>query len=175
MPAGDEVAQAHEIGKLKSEVHTLNSLVKTLFEKLDAIIERMQAKPIGIGAIIGVIASLMGIFALLFGTVIYISNNSNAPLATEIKARGIAQNEINAQVVASLAALQNSVATTNSSIQLANKEMTSIKNIAKSNESTLEWIIFQKEFPTQIAVLKEKVEYLERKSHLHHSMSGIVK
>lgn len=175
MPDGEEIAQAHEIGKLKSEVHTLNSLVKTLFEKLDAIIERMQAKPMGIGIIISLIASLMGIFALLFGTVIYISNNSNAPLTTEMKTHRVAQNEINAQVVAALTALQNSVSATNSSIQLTNKEMLSIKNIAVSNESTLEWMIFQEKYPMKFAVLQEKVKNLEKDSHLHKSMNGIIK
>ncbi len=117
----------------------------------------------------------MAIFALLFGTVIYIANNSNAPLATEMKTRRIAQNEINAQVVSALTALQTSVSNTNSSIQLTNKEMSSIKNIAKSNESTLEWMIFTKELPTKLSVLQQKVKNLEEKSHLHPSMGGVIK
>jgi len=159
-----DLDQAHEIGKLKSEVHTLNTLVSKLFEKFDNYIEKSQSQPLTIAQIIGAVVGLLTIFALMFGTVIYIVNSSNAPILAN-----------NAQLATLIANQQISTQKNSNLIQLTNKELLSIKNSSESNENTLDWIIFQKEFPMQLAVLQEKVKVLESKTHLHPNMDGVIK
>ena len=159
-----DLDQAHEIGKLKSEVHTLNTLVSKLFEKFDNYIEKSQSQPLTIAQIIGAVVGLLTIFALMFGTVIYIVNSSNAPILTN-----------NAQLATLMANQQTSIQQNSNLIQLTNKEILSLKNSSESNENTLDWIIFQKEFPMKLAVLQEKVKVLESKTHLHPNMNGVIK
>ena len=78
----EKLDHSHEIGMLKSEVHTLNTLVSKLFEKFDSYVEKSQPKAMGVVGYIGIAVSMLSILALLFGSVIYISNSSNAPIIT---------------------------------------------------------------------------------------------
>ena len=159
MAKEEELKQAEIIGKVVAEVHTLNTLVKTLFEKFDTYVERNQPQTIGVGGYLAIGLSMLTILALLFGSVIYIINSANAPI--------IAQT---AQLATIAQTQQASIQHNTSFIQLTNKEVAGIKNMAISNESTLEWIIFQENLPKQIAVLQGKVTALEEKIHLHPNM-----
>ena len=150
MPKEDELEQAKEIGQIKAEVHTLNTLVTKLFEKFDAFVEKIQPKQIGIGAIIGIVASGMGIFALLFSTVIYITNSANGPLVTQMTQM--------AQVMSSMQA--NMIQYSNQG-QLLSRDMSGIEKSVKNNEDTLQWIIFQENIPKQVTETQGRLNTLE--------------
>lgn len=155
----EDTGYAEEIGSLKSEVHTLNTLVTTLFEKVEALFERIQPKPMGLAGYVGMAASMMAILALLFGVVIFMITSSTAPLTTQ-----------NAQITSILQKMQSDMSVLSNQNQLTNKEVAGIKNMAISNESTLEWLIFQENLPKQLTTLQERVHSLEDKAHLHPSM-----
>ena len=150
MPNGDELEQAHEIGKLKSEVHTLNTLVSKLFEKFDSYIEKNQPKPIGVAGYIGIALSTLSILALIFGSMIYMTNSANAPLSTQMS-----------QIVQAISAIQNSTMQTANQGQLISKEITGLAKSVDSNEETLRWIIFRENLPKQITEAQGRLNTLE--------------
>ena len=80
----DKTEHAKEIGQLQSEVHTLNTLVTKLFEKFDILVERLQPKAMSAAGYIGIAVSILSILAILFGSVMYITNSSNAPLVAQM-------------------------------------------------------------------------------------------
>jgi len=150
MPNGDELEQAEELGKIKAEVHTLNTLVKAHFTKFDAYIEKNQPKPMGVAGYIGIAVSIMGIFTLLFGSVMYITNSANAPI--------IAQTT---QMTQALATIQSNSMQNSNQNQLTRIEMSGVKKSVNSNEETLQWIIFQENLPKQITETQGRINTLE--------------
>lgn len=157
MGADEELAYSQELGAIKGEVHSMkgevNSIkgsVNKLFEKFDLFVEKMQPKQMGIPAIVGLLAAVLGIFALLFGSVIYITNSSNAPLYAQ-----------NAQIVATLQAMQNSSQHNTNLVQLASKDISGLSNKVSSNEETLRWMIFEENIPKKLTSLKGEVNTLK--------------
>ena len=148
--AADKIEQAQIIGKIESEVHTLNTLVKTLFKKFDDYVEKSQPKQIGIAGYVGLAVSIMGIFALLFGSVIYITNSSNAPVVAQMT-----------QMTQVLATIQNNTMQNANQGQLLSKELSGIEKSVDSNEETLRWIIFRENLPKQITESQGRLNTLE--------------
>ncbi len=146
-----ELKQAQDIGTLKSEVHTLNTLVTKLYEKFDLLFDRLQAKPIGVNNIIMSIGAILTIFALLFGSVIYIANSSNAPLMAQMQ-----------QINMSIKAISGSAVQNNSLIQLSNQRLSGIDNKVVSNEETLKWLLFDENIPKEITKNNGRIIMLER-------------
>jgi len=139
-----------KLGALETEVHMIKSSVNKLFEKFDDLVERMQPKQMGVPAIVGLLAAVLSIFALLFGSVIYITNSSNAPLYAQ-----------NAQIVATLQSMRGESQQNSSFIQLTNKEVSGLANKVVSNEETLRWLIFEENIPKQVSALTGEIETLK--------------
>jgi septal ring factor EnvC (AmiA/AmiB activator) len=150
MPKEEEIDHSHEIGMLKSEVHTLNTLVSKLFEKFDAYVEKTQPKPMGPATYIGIALSIMTIFALLGGSVMYMTNSANAPVVAQM-----------AQMTQVLSTIQNSTIQNAGQTQLLNKELSGIEKSVDSNEETLRWIIFTENLPKQITETQGRLNTLE--------------
>lgn len=147
-----------EIGRLQSEVHTLNTLTGKLFEKTDLLYEKMDAfmqevrpKPMSFIMVLGGAVSILTVFAILFGSVIYIANSANAPMLTQLQAMSV-----NIQTVSN-AATQNTAL-----IQLSNQKMSGIRNKVISNEETLQWLLFDENLPKQLTELVGRVNTLEK-------------
>ena len=148
MPTDNE--EMVKLGALETEVHMIKSSVNKLFEKFDDLVERMQPKQMGVPAIVGLLAAVLSIFALLFGSVIYITNSSNAPLYAQ-----------NAQIVATLQSMRGESQQNSSFIQLTNKEVSGLANKVVSNEETLRWLIFEENIPKQVSALTGEIETLK--------------
>lgn len=150
MSKDNELNYSHEIGTLKSEVHTLNTLVAKLFEKLDAIIEKMQTKPVGVAGYIGIAVSLMTIMALFFGSMLYITSSAQAPVVAQIT-----------QMTQLIADMQKTQMQFSNQGQLLSKELSGIDKSVKSNEGTLQWMIFTENLPKQITQHDGRLNTLE--------------
>jgi len=166
MPKDDELEQAQIIGKIEAEVHTLNTLVKTLFKKFDDYVEKSHPKPMGLAGYIGVAVSILTLFALLFGSVVYISNSSNAPVVAQM-----------AQMTQILSSIQSSTVQNAGQTQLLNKELSGLAKSVDSNEETLRWIIFNENLPKQVTEAQGRLNTLEMQmnrivSRLHSSQKG---
>jgi len=146
----NDVGHAKEIGQLQSEVHTLNSLVTKLFEKFDLFVEKSQPKHMGVVGYIGIAVSIMTIFALLFGSVMYITNSANAPMVAQMT-----------QMTQLLATIQNNTMQNANQGQLLSKELSGINKSVISNEDTLRWIIFDENLPKQITKTQGRMNTLE--------------
>jgi len=154
----NELGHAKEIGQLQSEVHTLNTLVTKLFEKFDIFTEKLQPKPMGVVGYIGIAVSIMTIFALLFGSVMYITNSANAPLVAQMT-----------QMTQLLATIQNNTMQNANQGQLLSKELSGINKSVISNEDTLRWIIFDENLPKQITETQGRMNTLEMRMGLLHN------
>lgn len=150
MPKDDELEQAHEIGKLKSEVHTLNTLVSKLFEKFDSYIEKNQPKQMGVNGYIGIALSILSILALVFGSMMYMTNSANAPMVAQIT-----------QFTKVISTIQNNVIQNTNNNQLLTKELSGLAKSVDSNEETLRWIIFRENLPKQITETQGRMDMLE--------------
>ena len=146
----DKIENAHEIGKLKSEVHTLNTLVSKLFEKFDDYVEKSQPKAMSAAGYIGIAVSILSILAILFGSVIYITNSSNAPMTAQM-----------AQITQLPATIQNNTLQNANQSQLLSKELSGLAKSVDSNEETLRWIIFRENLPKQITETQGRLNTLE--------------
>jgi len=160
MPKDDELEQAQIIGSIKAEVHTLNTLVKTLFKKFDDYVEKTQPKPMGVSSYVGLAVSIMGILALLFGSVIYITNSSNAPMMAQMS-----------QITQVLSSIQNNTMQNANQGQLLSKELSGIEKSVGSNEETLRWIIFDENLPKQITETQGRLNTLEMQVN---KISGLI-
>jgi len=150
MANGDELEQSGKIGKLESEVHTLNTLVKTLFDKFDSYIEKNQPKPIGVAGYIGIALSILSILALIFGSMIYMTNSANAPVITALT-----------QVSQTLAVVQNNSMENANQNQLTRIELSGLGKSVDSNEETLRWMIFRENLPKQVTEAQGRLNTLE--------------
>jgi len=146
----DNEAHAKEIGQLQSEVHTLNTLVTKLFEKFDLFVEKSQPKPMGAAGYIGIAVSVMTMGALLFGSVMYITSSSNAPLVAQMS-----------QVSQVLSTIQSNTMRNANHGQLLSKELSAIDKSVASNETTLDWIIYQENLPKQVTEAQGRLNTLE--------------
>lgn len=155
MAEGDEIKQAHEIGKLKSEVHTLNTLVKNLFEKFDNYIEKSRPKPLGVSGYIGIALSILSILALIFGSMMYMTSSANAPVVTQM-----------AQITQILATIQSNTMENANQNQLTRIELSGLGKSVDSNEETLRWIIFRENLPKQITESQGRINTLETQMDL---------
>lgn len=162
MAETDELEQAHDLGQIKAEVHTLNTLVKTLFKKFDDYVEKSQPKPIGPTGYIGITVSILTLLGLLFGSVIYIANSANAPMVAQM-----------AQMTQVLSSIQNTTVQNAGQTQLLNKELSGIEKSVDSNEETLRWIIFTENLPKQITETQGRLNTLEMQ--MNRLVNGIHK
>lgn len=155
MPIDDtkkiDLDQAQDIGNLKSEVHTLNTLVTKLFKQLESLADRLQPKPMNLSIILAGAVSLVLLLGGLFGVVIYIANSSNAPLLAQMQQLNVNINAI------SVATTQN-----NSLIQLSNQRLSGINNKVVNNTDTLRWLLFDENIPKQIAQQDGRINMLEK-------------
>lgn len=145
------------IGRLESEVHTLNSLVGKLFEKNDVLYDKMDSfmqevrpKPMGFNMILGAAVSILTVFALLFGSVIYIANSANAPMFTQLQVMNT-----NIQSVSNIATQNTAL------IQLSNQKMSGVLSKVTSNEDTLRWLLFDENLPKELTQTVGRVDTLE--------------
>lgn len=145
------------IGHLESEVRTLNSLVGKLFEKNDLLYDKMDSfmqevrpKPMSFNMVLGAAVSILTVFALLFGSVIYIANSANAPLFTQLQVMNT-----NIQGVSNIATQNTAL------IQLSNQKMSGVMNKVTSNEDTLRWLLFDENLPKQLTQTVGRVDTLE--------------
>ena len=148
--SNDELVQAEELGKIKAEVHTLNTLVKAHFAKFDQLVERLQPKPMGVAGYIGIALSILSILALIFGSMIYMTSSANAPVVTQMT-----------QMTQILATIQNNTMQNANQGQLLSKELSGIEKSVSSNEETLRWIIFRENLPKQITEAQGRLNTLE--------------
>ena len=146
----DELDQAQLIGKIESEVHTLNTLVKTLFKKFDDYVEKAQPKPMGVAGYITIALSILSILALIFGSMIYMTNSANAPVIAQMT-----------QMTQALTAIQNNSMQTANQNQLLSKELSGLTKSVGSNEETLRWMIFTENLPKQITQQDGRLNTLE--------------
>lgn len=145
-----DLNHAQKIGSLESEVHGLNKNVSKLFEKFDTWIEKSQPKPLTFGTIVGSAVAILSIFAILFGSVIYIANSSNAPILAQMQQLNVSIQTINKSTI------QNT-----SFIQLTNQKLSGIDNKVLSNEDTLRWLIFTENIPKQLTQTQGRLNTLE--------------
>ena len=146
MKKNDELSRDQQLGKLQSEVHNLSVNVNKLFE----LIERNQPKPMSFNMIMGAAVSVLTVFALLFGSVIYIANSANAPMLTQL------------QVMNSNIQGVSNISTNNTAlIQLSNQKMSGVMSKVTSNEETLQWLLFDENIPKQLTETIGRVNTLE--------------
>ncbi len=155
----EEEDHSKEIGRLQSEVHTLNTLTAKLFEKTDLLYEKMDVfmqevrpKPMSFSMALGGAVSILTVFAILFSSVIYIANSANAPMLTQLQAMNVSIQTV------SNAATQNTAL-----IQLSNQKMSGVHNKVISNEETLQWLLFDENLPKQLTELIGRVNTLEKR------------
>ena len=150
MAKDDELEHSKIIGKIEAEVHTLNTLVKTLFKKFDDYVEKSQPKAIGPVGYIGITLSILSILALIFGTIIYMTNSANAPIVTSLN-----------QITQTQIAMQNSTMLNANQNQLTRIELSGLAKSVGSNEETLRWMIFTENLPKQITQQDGRLNTLE--------------
>ena len=139
-----------KFSKLETEVHTLTTTVGRLFKKFDDYVDKTQPKPLSFPMIISGFLAFLTIFGLLFGSVIYIANSSNAPLAAQLNETTRTLNRINSST------LQN-----NNFIQLTNKEVSSLKTATENNAETLQWALFIENLPKQLTEARKDIEFIK--------------
>ena len=145
------------IGHLESEVGNLNSLVEKLFKKndhlfgkMDSFMREVRPKPMSFNMVLGATVSILTVFALLFGSVIYIANSANAPMFAQL------------QVMNSSIQKISDVSTQHAAhIQLANQKMFGVMNKVARNEDKLRWLLFDENLPKQLTRTVGRVGTLE--------------
>ena len=142
---------AERLGKVESEVHNIGTTVSKLFDKFDQFVEKVQPKQMSLAGILGLLATLLGILALLFGSVIYISTSSNAPLMAQ-----------SAQMVSTMQAMQRGMGQNTNLIQLTSKDVSGLSGKVSSNEETLRWLLFEENIPKQLTELRIRQEQIEQ-------------
>lgn len=147
-----ELGLGEKVAKLETEFHNMNKTLGALFEKFDKFVEKREPKPLSPYMILTSIVAVLTIFALLFGSVIYISNSSTAPVVTQVNQLSTAMNTLNSNILQ-----------TNSNIQLTNKELTSVQKQTESNAQTLQWMIFEENIPKQVTKIEKDIEFLKSK------------
>jgi predicted PurR-regulated permease PerM len=152
------------IGHLESEVHTLNTLVGKLFEKNDVLYDKMDTfmkevrpKPMSFNMVLAAAVSILTVFALLFGSVIYIANSANAPMLTQLQVMNT-----------NIQAISNAATGNTALIQLSNQKMSGVNNKVDSNEATLRWLIFDENIPKQLTETVGRLNSLERRVDEFH-------
>jgi len=137
---------SEDIGALKSEVHTLNSLVREIFD----LIKGLQPQPLRFNNVVGGGVAVLTIFALLFGSVIYIANSANAPILAQMK-----------QLTTIVDTMNSATVTNNSLIQLSNQKVEGLYNKVLSNEETINWFLYQENIPKQLTESLGRINTLE--------------
>jgi len=128
---------------------TVTQSLDRLSIKFDEYIERSSPKQLGLAAIISVVASFFGILAVGFAGLLYLINSQIAPIsATQV------------QILQALQKTNTSTVTLNSDVQLANKEITVVKNKAEANQQTLQWMLFDENIPKQLTLLQAESDGL---------------
>ena len=145
----NQTEHAKLIGKIESEVHTLNTLVKTLFEKFDAYVEKSQPKQLGPAGYIGLAGGMIMIIASLFGSMIYINNSANAPIVTALT-----------QVTQTLASMQNRTMLNANQNQLTSKELSGLAKSVVSNDGTLNWLLYDENIPKKVTILEQQMKFV---------------
>lgn len=164
----ETIDHSKEIGHLQSEVHTLNTLTGKLFEKTDLLYDKMDSfmqevrpKPMSFNMVLGAAVSILTVFALLFGSVIYIANSANAPLLAQLQVMN-----------GSIQTVSNSATQNTTLIQLSNQKMSGVHNKVISNEDTLRWLLFDENIPKQLTEVKGRVDTLEMLLHELRNKGG---
>lgn len=153
----EEIDHSKTIGHLESEVHTLNTLTSKLFEKTDNLYEKMDAfmqevrpKPMSFNMVLGGAVSVLTVFALLFGSVIYIANSANAPVLAQLQV-----------MTTSIQSVSNQATQNTALIQLSNQKMSGVNGQVSSNEDTLKWLLFDENLPKQVTENQGRLKMLE--------------
>ena len=141
-----------KVASIETDVHSTNNTLNKLFEKFDQFVEKSQPKPMSLSLVLGSTVAMLTIFALLFGSVIYIANSANAPLTTQMR-----------QLTATMQTLTNNVARSNNDSRLIDKDLISIKERTEANAESLQWLINDKEITTEIELMKLKIEHMAEK------------
>lgn len=139
-----------KVGKLEADVHTLTKSVEKIFTKLDELISANTPQQISIASMLGMFVSILGVFALLFGSVIYISNSSNAPLVAQ-----------SSQMITTMQAMQRGMQQNTNLIQLTSKDVSGLNNKVVSNDETLRWLLFEENLPKQLTELQVRLNHAE--------------
>jgi hypothetical protein len=167
--------ERERLGKVEADVIHIDNTVSKLFAKFDDFVEKMQPRPTTPSQILGGFVLVLTMFAILFGSVIYIVNSSNAPLVAQMAAQANAQSTHNAQLANALSGIQAMLQQNSASIQLTNKEVS--VNSAKTRENTesIQYMLFDIRIPEAMTALQKDVEYLKQKTHLHSSTGEVIK
>lgn len=159
---GTEAENSKIIGHLQSEVHTLNTLVSKLFEKLDGFIAESSPKPLTLPTILGGIATVGTILAFLVGGVIWISTSSQAPIITQLDL-----------VNKNMQVMMTGFATHGSEIQLTNQKISGIEGKVDSSNEVLnyfqyEYNVVQKDsdLTGRVKTLEMQVERIVNEAHI---------
>jgi len=152
------IEYSKKVEKLDSDVENLKSsfdgfasrienTISELFKNLNNHQKETAPKPLSVGMIAAIVAILGGMFA----TVIYISNSSTAPL--------MAQQH---QLQSTMNAILSNQTKLNSDIQLANKDISVIKNKANDNSETLNYLMYEIKLLPTITEIQKDIEYLQK-------------
>jgi len=160
----DELEQAQEIIQVKTELHSLAKSFYSFVDEFKTYRDRSEPKPISIAQMLGGVVAILTILTIMFGSVIYVANSSNAPLLTQM-----------AQITQVMTNIQNNTMQNASQGQLLNKELSGVSKSVKSNEETLRWIIFTENLPKQITHIEEKMRSLEENFKQHSHQKGDTK
>ena len=151
-----------KVEKLDSDVENLESsfsgfikrfdtTITDLFKKIDAHQRDTSPKPVSYGMILSGGVAIVTMLGAMFAIMIYISNSSNSPILAQ-----------QAQILNTMNSIVSNQTKLSSNIQLANKDISVIKNKSKSNEDSLHYILYEKElFPT-LAEMQKDIEFIKK-------------
>lgn len=158
MAEDTEANNSERIGKVETELHIIGQTLldqkeenKLLFTKLfDKLEKHTERKPLSLGAISGVTVSVLSAFALLMGGIIWTISSMIQPLSIQ-----------QSQTTNILTALNTHINNVSKSVDLTNKDVSGIKESAKNNEQTLQWLLFDENLPKQLTETIGRINMLE--------------
>lgn len=155
---GNNGEHYEDVGRLKSEVHTLTKAVEKLFNKFDEFVQNNTPKQLSIPIILGSIATLLTIFGAVFAGAIFLVNALNAPI--------VANQNQQAAMMQTLSAIVSKAVTEG---QLTNKEVSVVSKQTAANEETIRWMLYEERLPQQITKLNGRLDNLQLQLNLKGS------
>ncbi len=151
-----------KVEKLDSDVENLESsfsgfikrfdtTITDLFKKLDNHQRDTAPKPVSYMMILSGGVAVVTLLGAMFAIMIYISNSSNAPILAQ-----------QTQILNTMNGILSNQTKLSGNIQLANKDISVIKNKSLGNEESIKYILYDKELFSTITSIQKDIEFIKK-------------
>jgi len=151
-----------KVEKLDSDVENLGSIfsgfakrfdttITDLFKKIDNHQRDTAPKPVSYTMILSGGVAVVTLLGAMFAIMIYISNSSNAPLLAQ-----------QTQILNTMNGILTNQTKLSSNIQLANKDISVIKNKSLGNEESIRYMLYDKELFSTITSMQKDIEFMKK-------------